>query len=203
MRTSNKGKHFVYIGCKNYIKQIQWTIHVRVCVCWWPLLKEGTCIKSSNWEIWGLTSCIVPEQTGHVILLCIRCALLWRRLNEHLVTNHYYPADQYKCDLCPRAFPWRPSLNRHRAVNHGEIRKYPCENCSSVFTDPSNLQRHIRKHHVGARSHACAQCGKTFGTSSGLKQHTHIHSSVKPFQCEVCFKVTLHEDGCLLGYCAM
>ncbi|XP_021923865.1 PR domain zinc finger protein 16-like isoform X2 [Zootermopsis nevadensis] len=110
------------------------------------------------------------------------------QLNEHLVTNHYYRADQYKCDLCPRAFPWRPSLNRHRAVNHGEIRKYPCENCSSVFTDPSNLQRHIRKHHVGARSHACAQCGKTFGTSSGLKQHTHIHSSVKPFQCEVCFK---------------
>lgn len=57
-----------------------------------------------------------------------------------------------------------------------------------VFTDPSNLQRHIRTHHVGARSHACPECGKTFATSSGLKQHTHIHSSVKPFQCEVCLK---------------
>jgi hypothetical protein len=41
---------------------------------------------------------------------------------------------------------------------------------------------------VGARSHACPECGKTFATSSGLKQHTHIHSSVKPFRCEVCFK---------------
>lgn len=41
---------------------------------------------------------------------------------------------------------------------------------------------------MGARSHACPECGKTFATSSGLKQHTHIHSSVKPFQCEVCFK---------------
>lgn len=41
---------------------------------------------------------------------------------------------------------------------------------------------------MGARSHACLECGKTFATSSGLKQHTHIHSSVKPFQCEVCYK---------------
>lgn len=41
---------------------------------------------------------------------------------------------------------------------------------------------------MGARSHACPECGKTFATSSGLKQHTHIHSSVKPFQCEVCLK---------------
>lgn len=41
---------------------------------------------------------------------------------------------------------------------------------------------------MGARSHACPECGKTFATSSGLKQHQHIHSSVKPFQCEVCLK---------------
>ncbi|XP_069668872.1 transcription factor hamlet-like isoform X2 [Periplaneta americana] len=123
-----------------------------------------------------------------------RCAVCGKefpdieQLDEHLVTSHRYPADQHKCELCPRAFSWRPSLQRHRALHHGEVRKYPCENCSKVFTDPSNLQRHIRTHHVGARSHACPECGKTFATSSGLKQHTHIHSSVKPFQCEVCFK---------------
>lgn len=50
------------------------------------------------------------------------------------------------------------------------------------------MQRHIRIRHVGARCHPCPECGKTFATQSGLKQHTHIHSSVKPFQCEVCFK---------------
>lgn len=57
-----------------------------------------------------------------------------------------------------------------------------------VFTDPSNLQRHIRNRHKGARAFPCIECGKTFATESGRKQHTHIHSSIKPFQCEVCFK---------------
>lgn len=68
------------------------------------------------------------------------------------------------------------------------MRKYACENCEKIFTDPSNLQRHIRSQHLGARCHTCTECGKTFATSSGLKQHQHIHSTVKPFQCEVCFK---------------
>ncbi|XP_065340624.1 histone-lysine N-methyltransferase PRDM16-like isoform X5 [Cloeon dipterum] len=108
-------------------------------------------------------------------------------LDEHLVSGHGYQAGQHKCDHCAASFSWRPCLLRHKSV-HGEQKKYHCENCAKVFSDPSNLQRHIRAHHVGARSHACHECGKTFATSSGLKQHTHIHSSIKPFQCEVCFK---------------
>lgn len=76
---------------------------------------------------------------------------------------------------------------RHQ-VAHDDSRRYVCESCRKVFTDPSNLQRHIRSQHIGARCHACPECGKTFATSSGLKQHTHIHSSVKPFRCEVCLK---------------
>ncbi|XP_055546888.1 transcription factor hamlet isoform X2 [Wyeomyia smithii] len=153
------------------------------------------------------TRCVVCERQCHDI----------DQLDDHLVISHHYLKDAYRCELCPRAYCHRPSLLRHRAIVHGEVKRYPCENCSKdtvtatrlssvpqfdyrllsssasshqhqVFTDPSNLQRHIRTHHVGARSHACPECGKTFATSSGLKQHTHIHSSVKPFQCEVCFK---------------
>ncbi|XP_037902417.1 transcription factor hamlet isoform X3 [Hermetia illucens] len=122
--------------------------------------------------------CVVCERQCHDI----------EHLDDHLIAAHHYPKDAFKCELCPKAFCYRPTLLRHRALVHGELRKYPCENCTKAFCDPSILQRHIRAHHVGARSHACPECGKTFATSSGLKQHTHIHSSVKPFQCEVCFK---------------
>ncbi|XP_019891042.2 transcription factor hamlet isoform X1 [Musca domestica] len=110
------------------------------------------------------------------------------RLDDHLVGAHHFRKDEFLCELCSKRFCHRPVLLKHRALVHNEIRKYPCENCTKVFCDPSNLQRHIRTHHIGARSHACPECGKTFATSSGLKQHTHIHSSIKPFQCEVCFK---------------
>ncbi|XP_050297806.1 transcription factor hamlet-like isoform X2 [Anthonomus grandis grandis] len=110
------------------------------------------------------------------------------KLDEHLIQKHNYRRNEYKCERCPQAYSYKPCLIRHKAIVHGETKKYHCENCTRYFTDPSNLQRHIRTHHVGARSHACPDCGKTFGSSSGLKQHMHIHSSVKPFQCEVCFK---------------
>ena len=109
------------------------------------------------------------------------------RLDDHMIDAHSHNRGQYPCEHCPKTFAWRPNLLRHKMV-HGEFRRFPCENCDKVFTDPSNLQRHIRTNHVGARSHACPECGKTFATSSGLKQHTHIHSSVKPFRCEVCLK---------------
>ncbi|XP_078484639.1 uncharacterized protein LOC723797 [Ciona intestinalis] len=79
------------------------------------------------------------------------------------------------------------SSSNEEASAHEE-KHFNCEHCEKSFTDPSNLQRHIRQQHVGARAHPCPECGKTFATSSGLKQHQHIHSSVKPFTCEVCHK---------------
>ena len=35
------------------------------------------------------------------------------------------------------------------------------------------------------RLYSCIDCGKSFQTSSGLKQHRNIHSSIKPWKCEV------------------
>ncbi len=121
------------------------------------------------------------------ILICLN-----DRLHEHVLFAHCNEDSgggdrEYKCNQCPKVFNWKSNLIRHQ-VAHDDSRRYTCENCKKVFTDPSNLQRHIRSQHIGARSHACPECGKTFATSSGLKQHTHIHSSVKPFRCEVCFK---------------
>lgn len=52
---------------------------------------------------------------------------------------------------------------------------------------PMNYSLHANVD-VNNPNNACPECGKQFSTSSGLKQHMHIHSSVKPFICEVCYK---------------
>ncbi|XP_022106094.1 PR domain zinc finger protein 16-like isoform X2 [Acanthaster planci] len=101
--------------------------------------------------------------------------------------SEYRANRDFHCDKCPKSFHWKSNLLRHQN-EHSSDHQFPCEHCDKTFSDPSNLQRHIRTQHVGARSHACPECGKTFATSSGLKQHTHIHSSIKPFICEVCLK---------------
>lgn len=66
-----------------------------------------------------------------VILLIF---LVWfNRLDEHLINVHNYPKDEFACELCPRRYCYKPSLLRHRALSHGELRKYPCENCAKVI----------------------------------------------------------------------
>ncbi|XP_046752733.1 histone-lysine N-methyltransferase MECOM-like [Diprion similis] len=158
------------------------------------MLGENTVEDRSDKETASQHSGTVDEDREEEKEGDIRCTVCDKPFQEidsldgHLVTCHRYPAEQYRCETCHKGYAWRPLVVRHRAIVHGDLKSYQCENCPKVFTDPSNLQRHIRTHHVGARSHACPDCGKTFATSSGLKQHTHIHSSVKPFQCDVCFK---------------
>jgi hypothetical protein len=48
------------------------------------------------------------------------------------------------------------------------------------------------------RLYSCGDCGKGFQTSSGLKQHRNIHSSVKPWKCEVRKKVFFFANKFLL-----
>lgn len=56
----------------------------------------------------------------------------FHRLDEHLIACHQYQKDLYRCDICSKSYCYRPSLLRHRAIIHGELRKYPCENCTKV-----------------------------------------------------------------------
>lgn len=73
--------------------------------------------------------CSVLCSKDHVLIffLIFICSL-----DDHLVAAHHYPKDQFRCELCPKSYSYRPSLLRHRALIHGELRKYPCENCSKV-----------------------------------------------------------------------
>lgn len=57
---------------------------------------------------------------------------VWFRLENHLVGHHNYPKNAYRCETCLQTFCYRPSLVRHRALQHGSGQKYKCENCTKV-----------------------------------------------------------------------
>lgn len=80
--------------------------------------------------------CVVDDGSNKKVLIfhtfLLFNASFANRLDDHLVISHHYPKDAYRCELCPRAYCYRPSLLRHRAIVHGEIRRYPCENCPKV-----------------------------------------------------------------------
>jgi uncharacterized Zn-finger protein len=52
-------------------------------------------------------------------------------------------------------------------------------------TNPSNVSNSSEASECENRLYSCNDCGKGFQTSSGLKQHRNIHSSIKPWKCEV------------------
>ena len=79
------------------------------------------------------------------------------------------------------------SSNNLLLQNHfqQQQQQYLNMNLNNIDNNSGNLSSGSESDMQLLKSHSCVECGKTFATSSGLKQHMHIHSSVKPFQCEV------------------
>lgn len=98
------------------------------------------------------------------------------RLDSHLVTCHRYPAEQHRCDSCPRAYAWRPLLVRHRAIVHGDLRNYPCENCPKVSfkfalhsSKPDNTSRSVASSSI-AKSQTSGRSSRTHQTYNAISE---------------------------------
>ncbi|EDW13277.2 uncharacterized protein Dmoj_GI18122 [Drosophila mojavensis] len=108
------------------------------------------------------------------------------RLDDHLVGAHHFKRGEFACELCSQHFCHRPLLIKHGAIAHNNIRKYSCENCSKdIGVPPLPPLRGISETSSSVASSALAN-----KYSGGIVRlgGINIHSSVKPFACEVCFK---------------
>ncbi|XP_012270736.1 MDS1 and EVI1 complex locus protein EVI1 [Orussus abietinus] len=188
------GGQMLYEVIRDVVVGEELLLGLRVPLQLQDMLGDNTTEDKSDRETASQHSGTVEEDRDNVeeeearCPVCDKCFQDIEFLDLHLVTCHRYPAQQHRCDSCPKNYALRLHLLRHRVVVHGYLRKYHCENCPQVFPDTFSLQEHIKAYHEGARCHACAKCGKTFATKSGLKQHTHIHGTFKPHFCEVCFR---------------
>uniref|UniRef100_A0A4Y0BK72 C2H2-type domain-containing protein n=1 Tax=Anopheles funestus TaxID=62324 RepID=A0A4Y0BK72_ANOFN len=139
-----------------------------------------------------------------------------RRLHE--TTNkqsEQKPKPTFQCDLCLKSFTRKSSLNDHKLVLHGGVRrhvchicnrtfgkenslkthlvlhvgkKYRCKFCSKSFAKGSFLRKHLEEHELpeSKRKHTCAVCSKKFTTMAHLNDHELIHSNEKPHKCNHC-----------------
>ncbi|GFR90260.1 GDNF-inducible zinc finger protein 1 [Elysia marginata] len=145
------------------------------------------------------------------------------KLNTHRVKVH--ESGPISCDLCPKVFPSKRYMLRHRAshtepqhccdvcgkmykikkamLDHRKTHdvtyekpKVSCDQCSKTFCNRYLLDNHIRDIHMGQRkSYLCSTCGKSFTTRHSLTEHTNAHIGVKPHVCEICGKSFSYESA--------
>ncbi|XP_047423814.1 zinc finger protein 596-like [Mugil cephalus] len=98
-------------------------------------------------------------------------------------------AKTFPCSSCSKVFRYRSLLAAHTLI-HNDARPFPCDFCSRRFRRVSHLKRHRRVvHDDGARppqSFVCHICGKDKKCRSLLARHAIIHTSERPFACDLC-----------------
>ena len=83
----------------------------------------------------------------------------------------------HKCELCPKVFSNKYSLQKHLKV-HQDPQRYVCQHCNKSFHKHHFLKSHIALEHETRGKNgkiACSKCDKTFAYDSQMKRHFSRH----------------------------
>lgn len=133
---------------------------------------------------------------------CLKCSevlptpYLYKR---HLATVHDVKSHQFPCDLCPRVFPIRYRLFKHKQRVHLKQRSFACEICGYRAFSKDYLTRHMVCHD-DARPFECDFCKKTFQRKKTLEFHRRIHTNDKRCVCKECGKAFVQTTSLKLHY---
>lgn len=98
-------------------------------------------------------------------------------------------AKTIRCNVCPKLFSNKYSLQKHLKVHQDSLR-YSCIECSQSFAKHSLLKSHILEHKSGIEKEApisCSKCERKFVYASQLQRHvTRHHENRKEYKCEKC-----------------
>ena len=101
------------------------------------------------------------------------------------VQDHRFPTDelarQPAVPLCEEETV-TPDI---QTKSHPTQFKCDVKRCGRVFRRKFSLKRHYKSHFI-KKALACKFCGKTFSLPQYLEEHEHIHTGLKPYQCDVC-----------------
>lgn len=135
---------------------------------------------------------------GHQKNNCPHCNEKFARrkhLEVHLFRAHgeRVVRHPHSCDVCPKSFPKRALLNRHRAKHSYQDGKV-CSECGDMMSVDTDEKEH-RENHCKRRRFKCQRCLQTFSIEQTYLSHIQNHDNYKCPRCDVTFasKKKAHE----------
>lgn len=127
---------------------------------------------------------------GHQKNNCSHCDEKFARrkhLEIHLFRVHgeRVVRHAYSCDACPKNFPKRILLNRHRAKHSYQNGKV-CSECGEMLNTDIDKKEH-EENHCKKRQFKCQQCLQTFSIEQTYLSHIQNHNNYKCPNCNVSF----------------
>ncbi|GBP78802.1 Oocyte zinc finger protein XlCOF7.1 [Eumeta japonica] len=127
---------------------------------------------------------VLQQEDGTFLCECGEQFENYTEYEKHQFTHN--PAGDLLCNMCGKGFESQEILTGHMLLHNMTGLFIMCPFCNQLIKRNA-LTQHIKYGHNNIKPR-CKICLKTFANPNNLKRHMMIHSGIKQFECDICFK---------------